>query len=176
MLVLLAFLAADTPLLKRVPDKYFRDLGNLMLAMVMLWAYMAFSQYLITYSGNTNEEIDFYRRHNNGNWWYVAAALIALHFAFPFGVLLTQDRLKKDPKKLARVALWIILMRFVDLFWVVTPTFRDNLGIRAADIGAPLLIGGIWLFLWLQQLADKKVAPIYDPRFAAHMNEVVSHG
>src|SRR5262249_8001094 len=83
MLVLFAFLAGDLPEAREVPTGYFRDLGNLMLALVMLWGYMSFSQYLITYSGNTTEEVSWYVQRRMAGWGIVSVALIPLHFVLP---------------------------------------------------------------------------------------------
>jgi hypothetical protein len=175
MLVLFAFLAGDLPVAREVPRGYFRDLGNLMLALVMLWAYMSFSQYLITYSGNTTEEVSWYVQRRMGGWGIVSVALIPLHFALPFMVLLVGSSIKRNPKWLARVAGFIILMRLVDLFWWVTPSFRPSLSVSAADLGTPLLIGGIWLWIWAGQVRGKTVVPLHDPRLEAALQEAVEH-
>lgn len=180
MLVLLPLLAGSQPLLKAIPDGYFRDLGNLMLAFVLLWAYMAFSQYLITFSGNTAEEAPWYIRRQEGGWQIIPMLLIALHFALPFLVLLLGTHVKRDPFRLRWVAGLLVIMRFVDLYWLVAPTFRRELfspGTIPADLGAPLLIGGIWLWLWAAQLKQTRmVVPLHDPRFDMHWQEGVAHG
>jgi hypothetical protein len=188
MLVLIWQLGADKPLVQRVPSGYFRDLGNLMLALVMLWAYLAFSQYLIIYSGNLVEEVSWYVRRNQGGWIIFPILLITCHFALPFLVLVVGSRIKKDPAKLGKVAAFMLLMRFLDLFWLVAPTFRNDLLVPSAipaDLGAPLLLGGIWLFLWTGELMKSRqpVVPLHDPRFLedahtlrGHGHEVVTHG
>ncbi|HTE20185.1 MAG TPA: hypothetical protein VK689_17615, partial [Armatimonadota bacterium] len=176
MLALLGFLAGDRGLVRGLPDGYFRDLGNLMLAFVMLWAYMSFSQYLITYSGNTVEEVSWYVQRRQNGWGIISLALVPLHFALPFLVLLVGSKLKRSPTRLAGLALFIVLMRFVDLFWLVAPTFRPSLNVIFTDFGTPLLIGGIWLWLWAAQLKDKPVVPLHDPRLEGALQEVVAHG
>jgi hypothetical protein len=175
MLVLFAFLAGDLPASQEVPRGYFRDLGNLMLALVMLWAYMSFSQYLITYSGNMTEEVSWYVQRRMGGWGLVSIALIPLHFILPFMVLLVGSSIKRNPKWLARVAGFIILMRLVDLFWWVTPSFRPHLSVSAADFGTPLLIGGIWLWIWAGQVRGKTVVPLHDLRVEAGLQEAMEH-
>jgi hypothetical protein len=164
-LVLFWFLFKGTPEIGEVPKRYMRDLGNLLLTLVMLWAYTSFSQYLLTYSGNMAEESTWYVDRQNGGWGLISLALIPLHFVLPFLVLLVGSALKKDPKRLAGIASWILLMRFIDVFWWVAPTFRHRItDLSPADLGAPLLIGGIWLFLFAQGLRGRKVIPAYDPR------------
>jgi len=183
LVVLFATLAGDLPIAREVPKGYFRDLGNLMLACVMLWGYMSFSQYLITYSGNTTEEVSWYVQRRSGGWGIVSLGLVPLHFALPFLVLLTGSAIKRNPKWLARIAGFIILMRFIDLYWWVTPTFRNHLipsdGPEwmsiLADLGTPLLIGGIWLWCWAAQLKKvRTVVPLHDPRLEAAL-EAVEH-
>jgi hypothetical protein len=183
LVVLFAALAGDLPIAREVPKGYFRDLGNLMLACVMLWGYMSFSQYLITYSGNTTEEVSWYVQRRSGGWGIVSLGLVPLHFALPFLVLLTGSAIKRDPKWLARIAGFIILMRFIDLYWWVTPTFRSHLipsdgpewMSLLGDLGTPLLIGGIWLWCWAAQLKKvRTVVPLHDPRLEAAL-EAVEH-
>lgn len=178
--LMLVLIPAVTPrtILRQVPDGFFRDLGNLTLAVVMLWAYLSFSQYLIIFSGNTAEEVSWYERRGQGGWQAIGACLIAFHFAFPFLVLLLGSKVKRDPARLGRLALFIIFMRFVDLFWLVAPTFRDQFGITLADVGAPVLIGGIWLWLWARELkaANTPIIPAHDPRIETHLHEVPAHG
>ncbi|MFN3648758.1 MAG: hypothetical protein ACK47B_04180 [Armatimonadota bacterium] len=182
MLVLLNYLAGGTTLLRKVPDGYLRDLGNLTLATIMLWAYMSFSQYLITFSGNTAEEVIWYVHRNQHGWWIFPVLLIALHFFLPFFILLLGSKVKRDPSRLAQVALFLVVMRFVDLFWIVVPTFRPSISFNFADLGAPLLLGGIWLIVFINQVKGRTVVPVYDLRLQEglaaqhHAQEVISHG
>jgi hypothetical protein len=176
MLVLLGSLMRETPLLERAPSGYFRDLGNLTLAFVMLWGYMSFSQYLITYSGNTAEEIVWYIERSRNGWGYISLALIPLHFFLPFFLLLVGSRMKRDPRRLARVAMYLIVMRFLDLYWWVTPTFRPHLGVGLADLGTPLLIGGIWLMLWSREVRKRPLLPLHDPRLEGSLQGALEHG
>ena len=146
--------------------RHFHDLGKLMLAFVMLWAYMSFSQFLIIWSGNLPEEIPWYVRRTTGSWGYVAIALVIGHFAFPFILLLSQD-LKKRSKMLARVAMFIILMRLVDVIWLVEPEFRAGtvFPIHWMDITLPLGLFGVWLFVFTRNLRSRALLPRNDPYF-----------
>ncbi|MGV3720254.1 MAG: hypothetical protein ACO1SX_05025 [Actinomycetota bacterium] len=179
LLALVGYLGAGKPLVEAVGNKYFRDLGNLMLALVMLWAYMSFSQYLIIYSANIAEYAPWYVARRQGGWGILSLGLIVVHFALPFTVLLTGSRIKKNPKMLGYVALFIVFMRFLDLLWWVAPNFRASLwALNPADLGAPLLLGGIWLTLWASALSGMSNVPVvspYDPRVEANLHEVVSH-
>jgi len=177
MLTLVGRLGGGTQLVQDgVPNKFFRDLGNFMLAMVMLWAYMTFSQYLIIYSGNLAEEVPWYLDRAKNGWGILSLGLIIVHFALPFAILIVSSGLKKSPRALGNLAMFIALMRFLDLFWWVVPHFRNSLfDFNAADLGAPLLIGGIWLSLWAAAVERKPLVSAYDPRIEANLHEVVSH-
>lgn len=131
--------------------KRMRDLGNLLLAFVLLWAYVSFSQYLLIWSGNLPEEITWYLPRVNGFWGFVALGLIILHFFAPFFLLLTRD-FKESGKWLSAIALFLFVMRFIDALWLIEPSFATvNLVLGLLNLAAVVGIGGVWLacFLWL---------------------------
>jgi hypothetical protein len=142
----------------------FHDLGNLMLAFTMLWAYMSFSQFLIIWSANLPEEIPWYLRRGNHGWQWVAAALALFHFAVPFLLLLARGN-KKKRRILARIAIAILVMRFVDLLWTVQPSFRPVAGVHWLDVAAWIAIGGLWLWAFFGQLPARPLLPLHDPNF-----------
>ena len=146
--------------------RHFHDLGKLMLAFVMLWAYLNFSQFLIIWSGNLPEEIPWYVRRTTGTWGWVAISLVIGHFAIPFVLLLSQD-LKKRSGLLAGVAMFVILMRLVDLIWLVEPEFRRGTAfpIHWMDITLPLGLLGVWLFVFTRNLRSRALMPRNDPYF-----------
>jgi len=165
MHILVTYLGSGRAPLNQVPNKYFRDLGNFTLAFTLLWAYMSFSQFLITYAGNTVEEAPWYARRIQPGWGIISLFLCVAHFALPFLTLLSSS-VKTKMENLARLAAFLIFMRFVDLWWWVAPTFRDHLEISPADLGAPLLLGGIWLWFWSHVMKrDRPLLPLHDPRF-----------
>jgi len=144
------------------PAQY-HDLGNLMLAFTMIWAYLSFSQLLIIWSGNLPEEISWYLRRSEGGWKVVGYGLLAFHFVLPFGVLLSR-RLKRTGSQLAFVALWLIAMRFVDLYWLVGPVFHPESALpHWLDFCAVAGIGGVWLWFFVSRLAAHPVVPLHDP-------------
>jgi hypothetical protein len=146
--------------------RHFHDLGKLLLAFTMLWAYLSFSQFLIIWSGNLPEEIPWYVQRTTGSWGYVAIALVVGHFFLPFTLLLSQD-LKKRPKMLSRVAFFIICMRLLDLIWLVEPEFRPGTAfpIHWMDLAIPLGLLGVWLFLFARHLRSRALLPVNDPYF-----------
>ena len=122
MVALLSLLTRSRPLAGVLSIGHFHDLGNLMLAFVMLWAYVHFSQFLIIWSGNLAEETPYYYARTRTGWKYVALVLVIFHWLLPF-VLLLWRRTKRNPGALAVVAVWVLVMRLVDLMWVIGPSF-----------------------------------------------------
>ncbi len=146
-----------------------RDLGSLLLAFVMVWAYLAFSQFLLIWAGNLPEEIPWYLARLQGGWSFVGLALILLHFVLPFVLLLAAD-LKRNRKALAGVALFVVFMRVVDLFWLIVPAFtqadgktREGLGVHLLDVTALIGVGGAWLGTFLWQLRARPLLPAHAP-------------
>src|SRR5215470_17821171 len=144
-IAMLALLSDRAPMSHvSVPDSL-HDLGNLMLAFVMLWAYLSFAQFLIIWSGNLPEEIAWYLNRMRHGWQWVAAALITFHFFVPFILLLSRFR-KRRVQWIATVAALVLFMRVVDTYWIVTPAFYgDHLTIHWLDIFALVGISGVWL-------------------------------
>ena len=160
LVALMKWLASYPPLSLVVMPKHFHDLGNLILAFVMLWAYMAFSQYLIIWSGNLAEEIPWYLQRMKGGWQWTALFLILFHFALPFLLLLSR-RAKQTGQILYKLAIVIFFMRFVDLFWTVVPSFGEKgFFLDWMQIVAPIGLGGIWMAFFIGQLKKKSLLPV----------------
>ncbi|MCS6778054.1 MAG: hypothetical protein RMJ43_07060 [Chloroherpetonaceae bacterium] len=140
---------------------FMRDMGNLMLAFTMLWAYFSLSQFLIIWSGNLPEETSYYLRRTEGVWLLLGAALIGLQFLVPFLCLLS-GRTKRTPGYLFGVALLIFVMRVVDIFWTVVPFFEEPS--YPLCIAGFLAFGALWLTLFAQNQRNATVLPTHDPR------------
>ena len=153
----------ETPLDEIIVSEHFHDAGNLTLAFVMLWAYFAFSQYLIIWAGNLPKEIAWYQHRLQTSWRVVGILLVVFHFAVPFLVLLSRD-VKRKMERLATVAVGMILIRFVDLFWVVRPSFGGGPSIHWMDLAAPIGIGGLWVAVFLWQLSVRPLMPVHNPQ------------
>jgi len=164
-IVVLSLLDGTRPLAGVLKPGHFHDLGKLLLAFVMLWAYLSFSQYLIIWSGNLPEEIPWYVRRVSGGWGVVAIALVVGHFVLPFLLLLSQD-LKRRSGLLAKVAMFIIAMRLVDLIWLVAPEAgHGGFPIHWMDVAVPVGLTGIWLFVFTRNLRSRPLLPLNDPYF-----------
>jgi hypothetical protein len=177
--IVLAWLAGRAPMDRVLGKRHFHDIGKLMLALVMVWAYFNFSQYLIIWAGNLPEETRWFIVRSTGGWGWMAWALILFHFAVPFLILLMQD-LKRKPWRLAAVGIFILFMRLVDMYWQIAPNPRINhAGIEEGafivswmDLVAPIAVGGIWVWYFLGQLASRPLVPVMDP----FLEDAIEHG
>jgi hypothetical protein len=161
--VVVALLADAPPLSEAISPTHFHDLGNLLLAFVMIWAYMALSQFLIIWAGNLPEEITWYLHRTQGGWQWMALALILFYFALPFLLLLSRG-IKQRAQLLVWVAAAILVMHVVDLFWSVVPAFRPaGIFIHWLDIIALVGVGGIWVAIFVWQLKGRPLLPVHDP-------------
>ena len=158
-------LSGQEPISSAVTASQFNDLGNLMLAFVMLWAYLSFSQFLIIWAGNIKDEIPWYISRAFGGWGVIAVILIVLHFALPF-LLLLQRSVKRRLRMLSLVAGMLIVLSLVDVYWLVAPAYETS-GPRVAvqDIFAVVGIGGLWLAAFFSELKKWPLLPQHDPRF-----------
>ena len=144
----------------------FHDLGKLLLAFVMLWAYFAFSQLIITYAGNLPEEIPWYLNRMEGGWEFVGLGVILFHFALPFVLLLSRD-IKRNARSLAALAAFVLLVRFVDTYFMITPAFSPkDLVVHWQDLAAFVGVGGLWLATFVRQLQKRPLLPLQDPELA----------
>ena len=164
LVAVLVLLSKREPFASFLTRQHYHDLGNLMLAFTMLWAYMSFAQFLIIWAENLPDEIPWYVRRFSGGWGYVAWTISIFHFFVPFLLLLLRF-VKKNPTRLRTLAVWIIVMRALDIFWVVTPAFRQRgLEVYWTDLAALIGLGGIWLAFFIRNLRARPLLPERDPR------------
>jgi len=156
-------LLAGNPALEGVlKPSLFRDLGNLMLAFTMLWAYTNFSQFLLIWYGNIKEETPYYLKRMHGVWGWMATALVLFHFFLPFIMLLMRS-IKDKPSTIRIVTVIILVMRFVDIYWLVAPAhYGETFHFSWITIAAFLGIGGIWLWTFIQLLKGQTIIPIHE--------------
>jgi hypothetical protein len=170
-IILLVRLAQVEPLSRMFKTDYLHDFGKLMFAFVVLWAYLSFSQWLIIWSGNMLVEIKWYLVRLRGGWQYFGPLLIFFHFVFPFALLLSRN-LKRHGRRVVMIALLILVMRFVDLFWLITPNFYPGDAMStmkwteiAMYFVNPIAMGGLWLAFFFWQLGRRPLMPVNDPHF-----------
>jgi hypothetical protein len=174
-IAVMAALSKHEPMNNVVAQLHFHDLGKLLLALVMLWTYFAFSQFLIIWSGNLPEEIGWYLPRIHGAWGGIALAVVILHFAFPFLFLLSRS-FKRNAGKLVIVAILILVMRLVDLFWMLGPTFTgEHFHLSWMDLVAPIGMGGLWLAFFARELSRRALIPINDPLYETVLEQKHAH-
>ncbi|HZU29202.1 MAG TPA: hypothetical protein VFA04_27015 [Bryobacteraceae bacterium] len=165
--ILLYLMQSWKPFAGLVKIQQYHDLGNLMLAFTMLWAYTSFSQFLIIWSGNLPEEISWYLKRFNGVWGGVAWFVSIFHFCVPFFILLMRF-VKKNPRLLYLVAVWMVFVRLIDVYWVSMPGLRQPYFFTWTDVVAPIGLGGVWLWFFLYRLKARPLLPLNDPRLGYH--------
>jgi hypothetical protein len=176
VILLVMTLGKSQPLAGVLRPQHYHDLGNLTFAFTLLWAYIGFSQFLIVWSGNLPEENVWYLHRFQGGWEVVAIFLLAFHFAVPFLLLLSR-RTKRNIQVLAGVAVWILLMRYFDLYWLVKPAFENarTLEPHWLDLAAAAGIGGVWLWEFVRQVKNRPLLPVGDARMAEAFEHATQH-
>ncbi len=174
-IITMSWLSQRPPLSGVVQRAHFHDWGNLLMTLVMLWTYFAFSQYLIIWSGNLAEETTWYVARKHGGWGVIALAIVVLQFAFPFLSLLSRAA-KKSSERLAMLALLILVMRVIDVIWLIEPAFTgEHFRLSWMDMVAPIAIGGLWISWFAWQLQKRSLLPINDPQIEQALEPVHEH-
>jgi hypothetical protein len=156
-----------------LPDQR-RDMGNLLLAFVMIWAYLSFSQFMIIWSEDLPEEIPWYLNRIRGGWQWVALALVVLQFAVPFLLLLSREA-KMNARSLVWIAALVLVMRFVDMVWWVEAAYAEPVSLYLlVDVAALLAIGGIWIWFFARRLRRSPLLPVADPFLTEYLPEAAT--
>lgn len=178
------WLRGHAPLADVYQPRHFHDHGKLLLAFVMIWAYFSFSQFLIIWSANLPEEIPWYLRRLRGGWQYVALGLIIFHFALPFVLLLSRE-LKRAARLLGAVAVLVLAVRVIDLFWTIAPSVQaaeHGAGAAAGAHASPVIgyvlcfvlpvgIGGLWVWYFTRELLKRPLLPLGDEGLEAALEQ-----
>ncbi len=159
---IIAWLDAAAPLAQIMAPSLFNDLGSLLLAFVMIWAYLAFSQFLLIYSGNLTREVPWYTNRTEGGWEWLALASAFLEFVLPFTLLLFRG-LKRNGLALAATAALLVAARVIDVYWLIVPAFSPGvLTVHWLSLAALIGIGGLWLALFAWHLRRHPILPVHD--------------
>ncbi|MBS1717668.1 MAG: hypothetical protein JSS72_08045 [Armatimonadetes bacterium] len=140
-----------------------RDIGNLLLAFTMIWAYFNYSQLVIIWSGNLPTIAQYYVDRGLGGYQWIGLSTMLGQFFVPFLALLA-PRTKARPSMLAKLALWIFCFRFVDLYYIVVAMVRKDATPQIWDIVALVGFAGLWLWVFGMNFQKAKATPQYDPR------------
>jgi hypothetical protein len=174
-IIMLTVLTRYSPYREIIKPTQFHDLGKLTLAFVMLFAYFSFSQWLIIWSGNLPDEISWYLHRIRGGWGYIILAIVAFHFALPFALLLSRER-KRAGRRLVGLAIFIMCMRVVDIYWYVIPNFPDAKLFSIWYFAGPIGIGGFWLATFFYNFRQRPLLPLYEPQVENFLHQGSGHG
>ena len=155
-----------------VTDEHFHDLGKLVLAFVVFWAYISFSEYFLIWYSNIPEETAWFKARTTTDYKQLFILLALGHFLVPFVILLLR-KVKKVPLVLSALALWLLVMHGLDLVFITLPTYPEiefgaNAWLTVLGVAGPpvLFIGAL---LWRMQSGP--LVPVHEPR----LNEALTH-
>ncbi len=166
-IIILSALSKYSPMDEVLQADRFHDMGKLLLAFTMVWAYFSFSQWLIIWMANLPDEISWYLHRIKNGWGYVALALILVQFALPFALLLSRER-KRVAQRLIPVAVIVMLGRLIDLYWYVVPNElpgKDvpSLHFHWSYLFAILGLVGIWVAAFSSYLGTRPLLVRNEP-------------
>lgn len=164
LVLMLMRVAGRDPILPVLERKHMVDLGNLLLTVVILWAYLSFAQFLIIWMGNTKDDVSYFVERGMGlitnGWRYLALGLIVFHFFVPFFILLSRHN-KNNKRVLMTVAALLLVMRWLDIVWMIVPTGEHRF--TGVELAATAALGGIWLFAFVRNLEGPPLLPTHAP-------------
>jgi len=144
--------------------EHFHDLGKLLFAFTVFWAYIAFSQFFLIWYANLPEETTFFFQRTEGSWLAATRLLAVGHFVVPFFFLMPRSIKRRRPLLLLGAS-WMLLMHWLDLYWLVMPNLHPE-GVRLSllDLTCFLAVGGLFFSVLGALLRSGALVPIRDPR------------
>ncbi len=151
-------------------EEHVHDVAKFLKGFTVFWAYIAFSQFMLIWYANLPEETVFYLHRSHGGWMEVSLALLVFKFIVPFVALLPRWA-KRTPMHLVMVCILVLVMQYVDLYWVVYPNYKDHVVFSWMEVGVFIGFLGVFLFLVSRFLGKHNLVPVKDPR----IHESLSH-
>ena len=142
------------------------DIGKLLFGFTVFWTYIAFSQYFLIWYGNIPEETVFFKHRWVESWKDWTMLLLVGHFIVPVVVLMSRHT-KRNKTILTVMAVWMLFMHYVDMYWLVMPNL-DHHGVHFSigDLGALMLCAGVGATVVARRAAGSPIFPLKDPRLA----------
>lgn len=165
-LIIFAYLVQRAGFLRRaITREHYHDLGKLLFAFTVFWAYISFSQYMLMWYANIPEETLFYLHRQEHGWGWVGLALVFGHFLLPFLVLLSRGP-KRRKGMLAAAAGWLLVMHWLDLYWFVIPVQSEHAAVNWASLALAVGFAGVLIARLLWGARSVSLVPEKDPRLA----------
>ncbi len=143
---------------------HYHDMGKLLFTFVVFWAYIAFSQYFLIWYANIPEETLYYFHRWEGNWKTISLIIVFGKFVIPFFILITRSS-KRNLAFLTAISLWLLLMQWLDLYWMIMPTLHHHsTHFSWLDVTTILGIGGVFVGLFFRQVPKQEIVPVNDPK------------
>jgi hypothetical protein len=176
--IIAAMLTRHEPMRHVIEPEQFGDHGKIMLTFVMVWGWWTYAQWIIYWSGNKPDEITWYVARTRGGWEHFWFAIIMVHFCVPFALLLSYS-FKRNARKLAALAVWALVARYMDDFFFIAPSFPENAGhfhYSWLDAVVPVSLAGLWLALFFQHLKARPLLALHDPHVTVILEQVYESG
>ncbi|MCP3979673.1 MAG: quinol:cytochrome C oxidoreductase [bacterium] len=170
MSLLAAGLSRSGPLKHVISLEHFHDLGKLLFAFTVFWAYIAFSQYFLIWYANIPEETLWFLHRAEGGWKTLSIALGLGHFVVPFFFLMSRHIKRRTPLLVAG-ALWMLGMHLADLHWLIMPNLHaHDIHVGLLDVTTLVGVGGVFLAGLGWNLKRSALVPVRDPRLAESLS------
>ncbi|APR75841.1 Hypothetical protein A7982_01188 [Minicystis rosea] len=164
LLTSLAYAAQRSGYLPGLDASHYYALGRLLLAFTIFWAYAAFFQFMIIWMANKPDEVAYFLDRWEGPWRAPTMLLVFARFIVPF-ILLMPYRIKRRPRQLTGMAIWIIVATYIDVHWLVIPALhRRGFPYHWLDFATLALVGGLSVAFAAWRLRGRPIVPIQDPR------------
>jgi hypothetical protein len=153
-------------LVHAITAEHYHDLGKLLFAFTVFWAYIGFSQYMLMWYANLPEETSWYAARQTGSWTAVSLVLLFGHFILPFLLLMSRS-VKRRKLLIVSGAVWMLLMQWLDIYWLVMPSKTPG-GFSPCllDVATFVGIGGVFFATGIRRLGAHALVPVKDPRLA----------
>jgi hypothetical protein len=148
-----------------VTEDHYHDIGKMMFAFTVFWAYIGFSQFMLIWYADIPEETHWYLWRFQGDWKVVSSLLLAAHFVVPFFGLMSRH-VKRNKRTLAFWAVWILVIHYVDLFWLVYPNGTAEVPLGLVDILCLIGVLGLFIGVSARRARGVNLIPTGDPRLA----------
>ncbi len=151
------------------------DVAKFLKGFTVFWAYIAFSQFMLIWYANIPEETEYYLMRAQGGWMGISFALLFFKFIIPFLALLPRGN-KRDEKQLVWICALILIMQYVDVYWMVYPNFNHgHVTFGGYEIALLALFLGIFLLTMIRFFEKNSLVAVKDPRLHEALHHHVSY-